>query len=174
MIHRTATRLINRYFKISIIPQDPVLFTGNLRDNLDPHNLCTDDELWKVLEEVEMKHQFDSLTKEVEDGGLNFSIGQRQLICLARALVRKNKVLILDEATSNMDPKTDAVMQKVIKKHFEDYTVITIAHRLNTVLGSDKVLVMDSGRALQYGPPKELLKDKDGLFYKLVDKSGLL
>lgn len=160
--------------KISIIPQDPVLFTGTLRDNLDPKSMCTDRQLWSALEKVEMKQSFNSLNYQIDDGGLNFSVGQRQLICLARAIVRTNKILILDEATSNMDPKTDEVMQKIIKNNFGDYTIITIAHRLNTVIDSDKILVVDSGRIAQFGAPKALLKDREGLFFRMVDRAGIL
>lgn len=151
-----------------------MLFTGTLRNNLDPNNRFADEDLWSALEKVEMKHNFSSLSSQVEDGGLNFSIGQRQLICLARAIIRKNKILILDEATSNMDPKTDEVMQEIIRNNFSDYTIITIAHRLNTVIDSDKVLVVDSGRIVQFGPPTILMKDKEGMFFKLVEKAGIL
>lgn len=157
---------------ISIIPQDPVLFTGTLRDNLDPNNLFTDQQLWTSLEQVEMKQNFNALSDQIVDGGLNFSIGQRQLVCLARAIIKRNKILILDEVTSNMDSKTDEVMQKIIKNNFSDYTIITIAHRLNTVIDSDKILVVDSGRIKQFGAPKLLLEDREGLFFKMVQGDG--
>lgn len=159
---------------ISVIPQDPVLFTGNLRDNLDPYNLCSDSEIWKVLETTEMKHLFNTLDHTVEDGGLNFSIGQRQLLCLARAVLRKNKIVVMDEATSNMDPKTEQLMQTIIAEVFRDCTVITVAHRLHTIMSSDDVIVMESGRIVQNGPPNALLEDKDGIFCKLVHKSKSL
>lgn len=121
-----------------------------------------------------MKHFFNTLDHTVEDGGLNFSIGQRQLLCLARAVLRKNKIVIMDEATSNMDPKTDQLMQTIIAEVFRDCTVITVAHRLHTIMSSDDVIVMDSGRIVQKGPPDALLEDKDGIFYKLVQKSKSL
>lgn len=159
---------------ITIIPQDPVIFTGNLRNNLDPNNLCTDAEIWKVLETIEMKHLFNTLEFTVEDGGLNFSIGQRQLLCLGRAILRKSKVVIMDEATSNMDPKTDQLMQDIISNVFKDCTVITVAHRLHTIMSSDNIIVMNSGKIVQNGPPRQLLGDKDGIFYKLVQKSKSL
>lgn len=114
-----------------------------------------------------MKHFFNTLDHTVEDGGLNFSIGQRQLLCLARAVLRKNKIVI-------MDPKTDQLMQTIIAEVFRDCTVITVAHRLHTIMSSDDVIVMDSGRIVQKGPPDALLEDKDGIFYKLVQKSKSL
>lgn len=162
--------------KISIIPQEPFLFSGTLRENLDPFGEYNDDILWNALKEVELKMFMSEnphgLSYQVSEGGNNFSVGQRQLVCLARAIVRKNKILIMDEATANVDPKTDELIQTTIKTNFEDCTVLTIAHRLHTIMDSDKVLVMDSGRLVQFDHPHTLLKDKDGVFYGLVMETG--
>lgn len=162
--------------KISMIPQEPVLFSGCLRSNLDPFEEFTDDELWKVLEEVEFKQTVVDLPNGLEhqmlDGGSNFSVGQRQLLCLARALIRKNKILVMDEATANVDNKTDELIQKTIRRKFADCTVLTIAHRLHTIVDSDKVLVMDGGRIVEFGRPYELLQKEEGAFYDLVQQMG--
>ncbi|XP_055381149.1 probable multidrug resistance-associated protein lethal(2)03659 [Condylostylus longicornis] len=163
--------------KISIIPQDPVLFSGTLRYNLDPFEKSSDAELWSALQEVELKEYVSSMTDglncRMSDGGSNFSMGQRQLVCLARAILRQNKILILDEATANVDPETDKLIQKTIRTKFEHCTVLTIAHRLHTVMDSDRVLVMDAGRAVEFGHPYELLQDSNGFLKKLVDQTGV-
>ncbi|KAF5273657.1 hypothetical protein FQR65_LT04657 [Abscondita terminalis] len=158
--------------KISIIPQEPVLFSASLRHNLDPLNKCDDAVLWKALEDVELKYSIDDLNQEVKQGGSNFSTGQRQLLCLARAIIRNNKILVMDEATANVDHQTDALIQNTIRQNFEDCTVLTIAHRLNTVMDSDKVLVMDAGRAVEFGHPYELLQVPDGYFSKMLKETG--
>lgn len=106
------------------------------------------------------------------EGGSNFSVGQRQLVCLARAIVRKNKILVLDEATANVDPQTDALIQTTIRQKFADCTVLTIAHRLHTIMDSDKVLVMDAGRAMEFDHPHLLLRNADGSFSRLVQQTG--
>uniref|UniRef100_A0A182IVJ8 Uncharacterized protein n=1 Tax=Anopheles atroparvus TaxID=41427 RepID=A0A182IVJ8_ANOAO len=161
--------------KVSIIPQDPVLFSGTLRRNLDPFEDYPDVELWGALEQVELKEIGNTpagLQMAVAAGGSNFSVGQRQLICLARAILRSNRVLVLDEATANVDPTTDRLIQDTIRYKFTDCTVLTIAHRLNTIMDSDRVLVMDAGRAVEFGTPYELLQLPMGIFSDMVAATG--
>ncbi|XP_039312863.1 multidrug resistance-associated protein 4 isoform X2 [Solenopsis invicta] len=162
--------------KISIIPQDPVLFSGTLRRNLDPFNEFSDTDLWMALEEVELKEGVtingNGLESRVFDRGSNFSVGQRQLVCLARAILRNNRILMLDEATANVDPHTDALIQRTIRKKFATCTMLTVAHRLNTIMDSDKVLVMDKGRLAEYDHPHMLLKNSYSQFTSLVRETG--
>nr|CAD7259046.1 unnamed protein product [Timema shepardi] len=161
--------------RISIIPQDPILFSGTLRRNLDPFSEFPDYMLWNTLNDVGMKLLFsenDGLETNISDGGSNMSVGQRQLICLARAILRNNKILLLDEATANVDPLTDALIQKTIRLKFADCTVLTVAHRLNTIMDSDKVIVMDAGRMVEYDHPYKLLQNRDGPFFQLVQQTG--
>lgn len=106
------------------------------------------------------------------DGGSNFSVGQRQLVCLARAILRKNKILIMDEATANVDPETDKLIQATIRERFTHFTVLTIAHRLQTIMDNEKLLVIDAGHVVEYGRPFELLQMSNGYLKKLVDKTG--
>ncbi|XP_058839985.1 ATP-binding cassette sub-family C member 4-like [Topomyia yanbarensis] len=163
--------------KISIIPQDPILFSGTLRSNLDPCEEKTDEELWNALDQVELKEAVSSLAGGLEckmsDGGSNFSMGQRQLVCLARAILRKNKILVLDEATANVDPETDKLIQTTIRTQFADCTVLTIAHRLHTVMDSDRVLVMDAGRVVEFGHPHKLMHGATGYLRRLVEQTGV-
>lgn len=159
--------------RISIIPQDPVLFCGTIRENLDPHGEHSDIDLWKALEEVKLKESLPNLQYRISGGGGNFSAGQRQLICLARAIIRKNKILVLDEATANVDPLTDALIQKTIKEKFSNCTVLTIAHRLDTVMNSDKVMVINAGSLVEFDAPENLLRNKDSAFYNMVKQAGL-
>ncbi|XP_069323195.1 ATP-binding cassette sub-family C member 4 isoform X2 [Eulemur rufifrons] len=162
--------------KMSIIPQEPVLFTGTMRKNLDPFNEHTDEELWNALNEVQLKEAVEDLPgkmdTELAESGSNFSVGQRQLVCLARAILRKNRILIIDEATANVDPRTDELIQKKIREKFAHCTVLTIAHRLNTIIDSDKIMVLDSGRLKEYDEPYVLLQNKESLFYKMVQQLG--
>ncbi|XP_065369875.1 probable multidrug resistance-associated protein lethal(2)03659 [Calliphora vicina] len=163
--------------KISIIPQEPVLFSGTMRYNLDPFDEYSDNKLWEALEEVKLKHvvadMSHGLLSKISEGGTNFSVGQRQLVCLARAILRENRILVMDEATANVDPQTDALIQTTIREKFKNCTVLTIAHRLHTVMDSDKVLVMDAGRAVEFGSPYELLTvSKVNIFHSMVKQTG--
>ena len=161
---------------LAIIPQDPTLFAGTVRENLDPFNEVSDTDLWEALERAHLKSHISSLagglSYEVAQNGENFSVGQRSLICLARALLRKTKVLILDEATAAVDVETDDLIQKTIRKEFKDRTILTIAHRIKTVMDSDKILVLEKGRVHEFDSPNELLKTKSSLFYRLALKAG--
>ncbi|CRK98089.1 CLUMA_CG011457, isoform A [Clunio marinus] len=163
--------------KISIIPQDPVLFSGTMRKNLDPFDEYSDDHLWEALEEVKLKDipalQVQGLQTLVAAGGINFSVGQRQLTCLARSLLRNNRILVLDEATANVDPETDALIQETIREKFKDCTVMTIAHRLHTVMDSDKILVMNFGNVEEFDTPINLLEIRGGIFSEMVKATGL-
>ncbi|XP_048194448.1 ATP-binding cassette sub-family C member 2 [Perognathus longimembris pacificus] len=162
--------------KLTIIPQDPILFSGSLRMNLDPFNTYSDEEIWKVLELAHLKSFVAGLTlglsHEVAEGGDNLSIGQRQLLCLGRALLRKSKILILDEATAAVDLETDQLIQTTIQNEFSQCTVLTIAHRLHTIMDSDKIMVLDNGKIVQYGSPEELLADP-GPFYFMAKEAGI-
>ncbi|KAF7380118.1 hypothetical protein HZH66_014473 [Vespula vulgaris] len=164
--------------KLTIIPQDPVLFSGTLRMNLDPFDQHTDDEVWRALERAHLKsfvqNLFNGLLHEVSEGGDNLSVGQRQLICLARALLRKTKVLVLDEATAAVDLETDDLIQRTIREDFKDCTVLTIAHRLNTILDSDKVILLDKGLIIEYDSPEVLLRNSSSAFYSMAKDAGLV
>ncbi|XP_033886772.3 multidrug resistance-associated protein 1-like isoform X3 [Acipenser ruthenus] len=163
--------------RITIIPQDPVLFSGTLRMNLDPFDAYSDEEVWNSLELAHLKNFVsglpDRLNHECSEGGENLSLGQRQLVCLARALLRKTKILVLDEATAAVDLETDNLIQSTIRSQFEECTVLTIAHRLNTVMDYTRVLVLDKGQIVEFDSPASLLAKK-GIFYKMAKDSGLV
>ncbi|XP_055221294.2 multidrug resistance-associated protein 1 isoform X1 [Gorilla gorilla gorilla] len=164
-------------FKITIIPQDPVLFSGSLRMNLDPFSQYSDEEVWTSLELAHLKDFVSALPNKLDhecaEGGENLSVGQRQLVCLARALLRKTKILVLDEATAAVDLETDDLIQSTIRTQFEDCTVLTIAHRLNTIMDYTRVIVLDKGEIQEYGSPSDLLQQR-GLFYSMAKDAGLV
>ena len=161
--------------KMAIIPQEPLLFSGSVRDNLDPFKQYTDEEIWSSLERARMRQTVAEnpagLEAVVEEHGSNFSVGQRQLLCVARALLRKSKVILMDEATASIDVETDLTIQKTIRSEFKDSTVITIAHRIHTISDSDKVLVLDLGEVKEFDAPSVLLSDKNSLYSQLAEKS---
>lgn len=161
---------------LAIIPQDPVLFAGSVAYNLDATRKASETDMWTALEAASpsLAEQFrnsNGLETPISESGKNLSLGQRQLICLARALLRKSKILVLDEATSSVDSKTDQEVQETIRREFVDkgVTVITVAHRLDTVLGYDKIAVLGSGRVLEYGAPDQLLRIPGGELRRLVE-----
>uniref|UniRef100_A0A8B9CS09 ABC-type glutathione-S-conjugate transporter n=1 Tax=Anser brachyrhynchus TaxID=132585 RepID=A0A8B9CS09_9AVES len=162
--------------KITVIPQDPVLFSGTLRMNLDPLNQYTDADIWTALEVTQLKNFVADLPDQLEykctDRGENLSAGQKQLVCLARALLQKAKVLILDEATAAVDLETDLQIQSTLRTQFKESTVLTIAHRINTIMDCDRILVLDNGQISEFNTPEQLIAQK-GLFYRLMEESGL-
>ena len=145
--------------KITVIPQDPTLFTGTLKFNLDPADREPDHRLIAILEEAGLFHL--SLDTQISENGQNLSSGERQLICICRAVLRDSKVVILDEATSNIDIVTEQKIQEMLSSHFKDSTMLVIAHRLNTIIHSDKVLVLSFGKVAEYDSPSTLMQDKD-------------
>ena len=150
--------------KLTIIPQDPVIFSGTIRSNLDTFGIYSEEDLWDALK----------LEHECSEGGENLSVGQRQLICLARALLRKTKILILDEATASIDHNTDELIQKTIRTQFSDCTVLTVAHRLNTIMDSNRILVLEKGKIAEFDTPQNLLRNKNSKFYSMAKDAGLV
>ncbi|KAI4250108.1 MAG: hypothetical protein L6R40_000280 [Gallowayella cf. fulva] len=187
--------------RLAIIPQDPVLFSGTVRSNLDAFDEHGDGELYDALERVHLiratgtvsrgesvsaagtdepsslafsdtnSNMFSSLSSRISEGGLNLSQGQRQLLCLARAIVSRPKIMVLDEATSAVDMATDVLIQRSIREEFEASTLIVIAHRLSTIADFDKILVMSDGKAVEYNTPKNLMAQR-GSFWDMVAQSG--
>uniref|UniRef100_A0A8D1ULA4 ATP binding cassette subfamily C member 8 n=1 Tax=Sus scrofa TaxID=9823 RepID=A0A8D1ULA4_PIG len=158
--------------RLSIILQDPVLFSGTIRFNLDPEKKCSDSTLWEALEIAQLKLVVKALPGGLDaiitEGGENFSQGQRQLFCLARAFVRKTSIFIMDEATASIDMATENILQKVVMTAFADRTVVTIAHRVHTILSADLVIVLKRGAILEFDKPEKLLSQKDSVFASFV------
>ncbi|OEJ88398.1 Bile pigment transporter 1 [Hanseniaspora osmophila] len=189
---------------LSIIPQDAQAFEGTIRYNVDPFNQYSDEEVMKALELSHLKPHIESMCKaeletseesqkpnadpqpinkistdillkcKVADNGSNLSVGQRQLLCLSRALLNQSKILVLDEATAAVDMETDKIIQETIRSKFNERTILTIAHRIDTVLDSDKILVLDKGEIKEFDHPDKLLEDKSTIFYSLCEKGGYL
>ncbi|KAL4647043.1 multidrug resistance-associated protein 5 isoform X1 [Arapaima gigas] len=158
--------------KLSIIPQEPVLFSGTVRSNLDPFNQYAEEQIWDALERTHMKDCVSQLPlkleSEVVENGENFSVGERQLLCVARALLRQCKVLILDEATAAMDAETDLLIQETIRNAFQDCTTLTIAHRLHTVLNCDRIMVLNQGQVVEFDEPSKLLANENSRFCAML------
>ncbi|XP_059143047.1 multidrug resistance-associated protein 1-like isoform X2 [Physella acuta] len=164
--------------RLTILPQDPVLFSGTLRMNLDPFDEFNDEDIWTALERAHLKvfvHQLpEKLMYECGEEGHNLSVGQRQLVCLARTLLRKTKILVLDEATAAVDMQTDTLIQNTIRFAFQNCTIIAIAHRLNTILDYDKVLVLDSGLIKEFDTPSKLLANTKSVFHSMAADANLI
>ena len=161
--------------RISIIPQDPSLFSGTVRLNLDPFNEYDDAQLWSSLSEAHLKPtivKMGGLDSLVTEGGSNLSVGQRQLLCMARALLKKNRILVMDEATASVDLETDELIGATIETTFKNYTILIVAHRLNTIIEMDKILVMDAGRVVEFDAPYLLLQNESGVFFSMVKQTG--
>ena len=169
-IHRIPLHLLRS--KLMIIPQDPVLFAHTLRYNLDPFHRSTDAQLWAVLAQIGLKELVeewpDRLLHQVADSGENLSMGQRQLLCLGRALLRPSRILVMDEASASLDLECDQLMKAVISTAFARCTTLTIAHRLNTVLGSDRIAVFEAGKLMEMDVPATLL-GRGGLLKQLME-----
>ncbi|CAF4089952.1 unnamed protein product, partial [Rotaria magnacalcarata] len=164
--------------RISIIPQDPVLFTGTMRSNLDPFGIYSDLEIWNALEQVQLKTlvadiMSNGLHSLVSESGSNLSVGQKQLVCLARAILKKSKILVIDEATANVDNATDELIQKAIRDKFKECTVLTVAHRLRSVIDSDRIMVLSDGKMVEFDAPEMLLSNKYSYFCSLVEQTGV-
>lgn len=161
--------------RLSIIPQTPQLFVGTIRYNLDPYEEHSDHELWLVLKMVRLREHVAALPaclyEMIDEGGSSFSVGQRQLLSMARCLLKGTRVLVLDEATSSVDVETDALLQTMLRNNFRETTVLTIAHRLNTIMDSDRVIVLDKGQIVEFDTPKNLLNE-NSIFRSMVDATG--
>ncbi|KAI1006708.1 Metal resistance protein [Podosphaera aphanis] len=178
-LNTSTIGLLDLRRRLAIIPQDAALFEGTIRDNLDPGHVHDDTELWSVLDHARLKAHVSSmdggLEAKVQESGSNLSQGQRQLVSLARALLTPSNILVLDEATAAVDIETDALLQATLRSPmFSKRTIITIAHRINTILDSDRIVVLDSGRVVEFDTPKNLLEKEDGMFWRLVKEAGLL
>lgn len=165
---------------LTIIPQDPVLFAGTIRSNLDPFTERDDLQVWNALRRVHFISEANdgigsedvNLDSAVSENGNNYSVGQRQLLSLARALIKSSKVIIMDEATANVDPETDARIQQTIRTEFDDSTILCIAHRLRTVIDFNRIMVLDQGKLVEFDTPYNLLMRDNGIFRKMCMESG--
>jgi ABC-type multidrug transport system fused ATPase/permease subunit len=162
---------------LTIIPQDPALIEGSLRYNIDPLDKYSDSDIMQVMEKIGfdyiVKRSNEGLYQEIAEGGSNLSVGEKQLICITRAILRKSKIIIMDEATASIDYKTEEMIQKAITELLNDSTFITIAHRIKTIINYDRIITLDNGQIVDFDSPKNLLNKKDSLFYELYSKSAL-
>ncbi|ODV79720.1 uncharacterized protein CANTADRAFT_25606 [Suhomyces tanzawaensis NRRL Y-17324] len=189
-IDTSSIGLLDLRQKLSIIPQDSQVFEGTIRSNLDPTDVFTDEQIWKALELSHLKDHVNKMYSQrdedstiesaldvaIQEGGSNLSIGQRQLMCLGRVLLKltESNILVLDEATAAVDVETDKILQETIRTEFKNKTIITIAHRLNTILDSDRIIVLEKGEVAEFDSPANLLKKKDSLFYALCKQGGFV
>ncbi|OQS03967.1 ABC transporter-MRP [Thraustotheca clavata] len=177
-INEVASGTIAIDNSMAIIPQNPILFKGTLRNYLDPFDDYTDEQLWDVLTKVCMHARVSSeelkLESGVEENGENYSVGERQMLCMARALLRQSKIVVMDEATAAIDHETDQNLQRVIREEFASSTVLTVAHRLDTVLDCDRIMVFDQGRCVQCDSPDRLIAAGEGIFFELCEEGGYL
>ncbi|KAF0703812.1 hypothetical protein As57867_007488, partial [Aphanomyces stellatus] len=163
---------------LAIIPQNPVLFKGTLRNYMDPFDEFTDEQLWRALKKINMMERIaasdDKLLQLVEENGENFSVGERQMLCMSRAMLQQAKIVIMDEATAAMDHDTDQLLQKVIRVEFATSTVMTIAHRLDTVLDYNRIMVYERGELAQCDTPEALIGQGRGIFFEMVTEGNYL
>lgn len=150
-----------------------MLFTGTFRQNIDPTNKYTDEQIWHVIQMVRIEDMVPTLEMMIEESGSKYSSGQKQLVCLARAAISKSKILVLDEATANMDPETEKMLESVIDEIFSECTILAIAHRLHSILKCDKVLVLNNGTIVEFDDPKVLLANKSSLFHQMCEESKM-
>ncbi|KAG7386463.1 hypothetical protein PHYBOEH_008689 [Phytophthora boehmeriae] len=164
--------------RMSIIPQSPVLFKGTLRAYIDPFDEFTDTDIWSAFDKVDMKAKIGALENqlsfELSENGENFSVGERQMLCMARALLNRSRIVVMDEATASIDHATEQKLQEMFTRDFQDATVLTIAHRLATVLDSDRILVLSEGEVVEFDTPQNLVKDVNGVFYGLATEGDCL
>ena len=161
---------------LTIIPQDPCLLEGTLKYNIDPFNKNKNEDIIQILKDIGFEYTESDdkiMDKMIEQGGSNLSVGQKQLVCIARALLRKSKIVVMDEATANIDMNTEQIIQKALNLVLENSTVITVAHRIKTIINYDKILVLDAGEVKEFDSPTNLLKDENSLFHELFNKSTL-
>ena len=162
---------------LTIIPQDPALMEGTLRYNIDPLNKYTDNEIKEVMKRIGFDYILDKspdgINQIITEGGSNLSVGEKQLICISRAILRKSKIIIMDEATASIDYQTEEIIQKTINELLNESTIITIAHRIKTIINYDRIMTLENGEIVNFDTPQNLLKDKNSLFYELYSKSTL-
>ena len=161
---------------ITIIPQDPVLISGSLRYNIDPFNYYTDDKIIEIIKKIKFDYIISKnelgLEQIITEEGSNLSVGEKQLICIVRAILRNSKIVIMDEATASIDFKTEEIIQNCVNEILNKSTIITIAHRIKTIINYDKIISIDNGKIIEFDTPSNLLKDKNGIFYNFYYKSN--